>query len=64
MATVSFIFDQLFMLLVPELVIGITVAPELAVISPSEPNFVQNTLSIKSKFVCSMTSPLTTNPVP
>jgi hypothetical protein len=59
MATHSFKLDQPFILLVPELAVVVVVC---AFNFPSEPNFVKNTLSIKSKFVCSMKSPLITNP--
>jgi hypothetical protein len=56
MATFSFKLDQLFILLPPELVVvG-------AVIFPSEPDFVQNSLSIKSNSVIDMNGSLPTNP--
>jgi hypothetical protein len=64
MALLSLKLDQLFMLLVPELVVSILVAPELAVTVPSESNFVQNSLSIKSNFVIDMKRLLPTNPLP
>jgi hypothetical protein len=53
--------DKLFMLLTPELVIVVVVD---AFTFPSEPNFVQNYLSIKSKFVVLMFIPLVTDPPP
>jgi hypothetical protein len=55
MATLSFKLDQHFTLLVPELV---------AVSFPSEPDFVQTVLSIKSQVVIDMTAPLRPNPLP
>jgi hypothetical protein len=55
MATLSFKLEQLFILLVPELV---------AVSFPSEPDFVQTFLSIKSKAVVDMIAPLLANPDP
>jgi hypothetical protein len=59
MAIDSFKLDQLFMLLVPELVVvGAVMIP------PSEPDFVQDFLSIKSNFVACVTSPLMMNPRP
>jgi hypothetical protein len=58
MAIRSFKLDQLFTLLVPELVVvG-------AAICPSEPDFVQTFLSINSKFVIDMMVPLLANPQP
>jgi hypothetical protein len=58
MPTLSFKIDQLFIVLVPELVvIG-------AVSLPSKPDFVQNYLSIKSNCVILMTGPLLMNPPP
>jgi hypothetical protein len=51
--------DQLLMLLVPELVVWFADG----VILPSESDFVQNSLSIKSKFVVLMTGPLRVNPL-
>jgi hypothetical protein len=60
MASVSLKLDQLFILLVPELiefVVG-------AVSFPNEPDFVQKSLSIKSKFVLLMILSLLTNPLP
>jgi hypothetical protein len=60
MALLSFKLDQLFMLLVPELVvIGVVGAFN----SPHEPDFVQNSLSVWSKFVVLMIAPLLANPV-
>jgi hypothetical protein len=58
MAILSFKLDQLFTLLVPELVVA------GAVIFPSEPDFVQNSLSILSKFVCVMMLSLHADPIP
>jgi hypothetical protein len=60
MAFVSFKLDQLFILLMPELVV--VVVP--AVIFPSEPDCIQNSLSILSKFVVIMIDPLCINPQP
>jgi hypothetical protein len=54
MATLSFKLDQLFILLVPELVVAVSF--------PSEPDFVQTFLSIKSKVVVDMIIPLLANP--
>jgi hypothetical protein len=62
MAILSFKLDQLFTLLVPELVVSFEV--EGAVSFPDEPDFVQNSLSIKSNFVMVMQAPLLTNPHP
>jgi hypothetical protein len=58
MAILSFKFEQLFMLLVPEfVVVG-------AVIFPSEANFVKKSLSIRLKFVLLMIDPLRIDPQP
>jgi hypothetical protein len=57
MTILLFKLGQLFMLLLPELVVAVVVP---VVIFPSEPNFVQNFLSILSKFV----RPLPMNPMP
>jgi hypothetical protein len=52
MAILSFVFEQLFMLLMPELVVF-----------PREPDLVQNCLSILSHFVLGVTVPLTCDPL-
>jgi hypothetical protein len=57
MAIDSFKLDQLFILLVPEHVVAL-------VIFPSEPNFVQPSLSINPKFAIVMIVPLPCNPLP
>jgi hypothetical protein len=62
MAILSFIFEQLFMLLVPELVVLFESVG--AVRFPREPDFVQNVLSIKSNFVTLLNGPLRANPDP
>jgi hypothetical protein len=59
----SFKLDQLFILLVPELVVWF-VGTVGAVRFPREPDFVQTFLSIKSKFVVDMISPLRVDPPP
>jgi hypothetical protein len=56
MAIRSLELDKLFILLVPDLVVGVSF--------PSEPDFVQSSLSIRSKLVCSTIGPLITNPPP
>jgi hypothetical protein len=61
MALLSFKLDQLFILLVPELVV-VDVAGTFN--SPNEPDFVQNSLSVWSKFVLVMIFPLRANPHP
>jgi hypothetical protein len=55
MAILSFELNQLFMLLVPDL---------LAFLFPSEPDFVQKSLSVKSNFVIEMARSLRMNPPP
>jgi hypothetical protein len=60
MSTLSFKLDQLFILLVPELVVWF----EGVVSFPNESDFVQNSLSIKSNFVIVMKVPLCANPPP
>jgi hypothetical protein len=60
MTILLFIFEQLFILLVPELVVWFVVVD--ASRFPSETDFVQKHLSINSNFVVRMTSPLATNP--
>jgi hypothetical protein len=58
----SFKLDQLFIVLVPDLVVwfeGVVV-----VSCPSEPDFVQHVLSIKSKFVAVVMRSLFVNPPP
>jgi hypothetical protein len=62
MAILSFIFEQLFMLLVPEFVLLVSVVG--AVRFPREPDFAENVLSIKSNFVIPMKGPLRANPDP
>jgi hypothetical protein len=54
MTLLSFKLDQLFILLVPDLVVAV----------PDEVEFVQKFLSIKSKFVIDIIGPLLANPVP
>jgi hypothetical protein len=61
-AIYSFIFEQLFTLLVPLLVALVEVVSDLNF--PSEPEFVQNNLSILSKFVVDMIFPLRMHPKP
>jgi hypothetical protein len=61
MATLSFKLDQLFILMVPELVVLVNF---VGAVIPSEPKVFQNSLSIKSKFVIVMKCPLMTNPQP
>jgi hypothetical protein len=56
MAIRSFKLDQLFMLLVPDLVVGVSF--------PSEADFIESSFSIRSKLVCSTIGPLITNPPP
>jgi hypothetical protein len=61
MSSLSFKLDQVFILLVPflvSLVHGVD-----AVNCPSETDFVQNSFSIKSKFVLLMMLSLRANPV-
>jgi hypothetical protein len=53
--------DQLFVLLVPKLVVWFEATTASF---PSEPDFVQESFSIESKFVCSTICPLITNPNP
>jgi hypothetical protein len=60
MALLSFKFDQLFMLLLPELVVGVCGTFSF----PSEPDFVQKSLSIWSHCVILMNVPLGHNPQP
>jgi hypothetical protein len=55
MAILSFEFDQLFKLLVPELVVVVVVG---SFSFPSEPDFVQEFLSINSHFVILLQVPL------
>jgi hypothetical protein len=59
-AIYSFTFDQLFIVLVPALVVWF----EGAVIFPSEPEFVQNFRSVKSKFLIGVAVSLCANPPP
>jgi hypothetical protein len=61
MALLSFKLDQLFILLVPDLVVLDVVGTFKF---PVEVEFVQKFLSIKSKFVMVMKAPLYTNPPP
>jgi hypothetical protein len=58
-AIASFIFDQLFVLLVPELVVVVVVGN-----CPNEPDVVQKSLSIKSNSVRRMKASLLVNPNP
>jgi hypothetical protein len=60
MAIHSFKLDQLFVLLVPELVVWFEVVVTVRI--PSEPDLVQEFLSIKSNFVVFMKAPLSANP--
>jgi hypothetical protein len=63
MVILSFKLGQLCMLLVPDLVD--VVAGAAGTFSfPSEPNFVQKFLSVRSNFVIDTTFPLRTNPLP
>jgi hypothetical protein len=65
MAIHSFELDQLLTLQVPELVVWLSgVSVSDGITFPSKPNFVQNHLSIKSKFVILMQVPLRTDPRP
>jgi hypothetical protein len=64
MAIRSLELDQLLMLLVPDLVAVVVAAVAGTFSFPSEPNFVQNPLSIKSDFVALMIAPLPANPPP
>jgi hypothetical protein len=59
MAILSFKLDQFFILSVPELVVLVDV---VGGIFPSESDFVQESLSINSKFVIVMIVPLRANP--
>jgi hypothetical protein len=58
-ALLSLKLDQLYMLLVPEIVV---VSVEIRF--PSKPDFVQKSLSVWSKFVIVMIAPLLCNPHP
>jgi hypothetical protein len=64
MAILSFKLDQLFILLVPDLVVVVVVVVVVGVRSPSEPDFVQKYLPIMSNFVLLMIVPLRTDPHP
>jgi hypothetical protein len=57
----SFKLDQLFILLVPDLVVDVDVAVTFNF--PDEVEFVQKLLSINSKVAIDMISPLRANPV-
>jgi hypothetical protein len=61
MAIFLFKLDKLFILLVPELVVWFE---PVGFTFPSEPDFVQTFVSIKSNFVIVMILPLLANPVP
>jgi hypothetical protein len=61
MAICSFELDQLFTLLVPALVVWFEAT---TAIFPSEPDFVQRSLAIKSKFVFGVIVPLLADPPP
>jgi hypothetical protein len=63
MAILSFKLDQLFIVLVPYL-FDMVVVRMGAFSFPSEPDFVQESLSIKSKFVIVVNAPLRANPNP
>jgi hypothetical protein len=60
MALFSFKLDQLFILLEPELVVGVAVGVSF----PNESDFVQKFLSVWSHFVVVMILSLLTNPYP
>jgi hypothetical protein len=62
MAILSFIFHQLFILLVPELVVWFEVVSDPNF--PIEPDLVEKYLSILSHSVTVMNCPLITNPLP
>jgi hypothetical protein len=62
MTLLSFKLDQLFILLVPDLVVDVDVAVTLNF--PDEPDFVQNSLSVWSNFVVLMIAPLHGDPPP
>jgi hypothetical protein len=62
MAILSFVFKQLFTLLVPELFVWFEVVVRVRL--PREPNFVQRCLSILSRCVIVVTFPLRANPNP
>jgi hypothetical protein len=62
MASLSFAFDQLFILLVPELVVWFEVVA--AITFPREPDSVHDSLSIKPNFVVIVTRSLPANPLP
>jgi hypothetical protein len=65
MAIDSFIFEQLFILLVPKLAVWFEGVGTVGVVRfPSEPDFVQKCLPIKSNFVIPMKGPLRANPNP
>jgi hypothetical protein len=62
MACLLLELDQLFALLVLELVVWFEATKFVSF--PSKPDFVQESLSIESKFDCSMTGWLITDPRP
>jgi hypothetical protein len=63
MAILSFKFEQLFIVLVPELVVWFEEG--VGVVNfPDEANFVEKSLSIQPKFVVNVTLPLRANPLP
>jgi hypothetical protein len=62
MSLLLFKLDQLFIVLVPELVVLVQGVD--AVIFPREPDFLQTYLSILSHFLVVMKAPLITNPLP
>jgi hypothetical protein len=62
MAILSFKFGQLSMLLLPDLIVSDEFVVDVSF--PSEPDFFQNRLSIKSNFVLLMSGPLRANPNP
>jgi hypothetical protein len=63
MAIMSFTLDQLFILLLPGLVV-LLVQDVGAFSIPREPDFVQEFLSVSSNCVIVMTVPLISNPLP
>jgi hypothetical protein len=69
MAILSFKLDQIFILPVPGLVglvglVGLPFVVACCMSFPNEPNIVQKSLSIKSKFVIGVAYPLHPNPIP
>jgi hypothetical protein len=62
MSSLSFKLDQLFVLLVPDLVVDVVVA--ITFHFPDESDFVKKFLSVRSHFIILMISPLRANPHP